>query len=175
MIVPERIGHVVIKVRDLERSRKFYTEVLGLTQMMELPEFKMVFFASNGRDHHELACIEVGKDADAQRFREIGLQHIAFRLQDEDRLRDAYMEFKERAVPIDFTVDHGITKSVYFRDPDGHQLEVYCDNSPEYVAKFRTNTYAGMEKLDFAQNEPSIADAFGKMSSRIEKGARPSA
>jgi catechol 2,3-dioxygenase-like lactoylglutathione lyase family enzyme len=54
MIVPDRIGHVVIKVRDLERSRKFYTEVLGLKQMMDLPEFKMVFFASNGRDHHEL-------------------------------------------------------------------------------------------------------------------------
>ncbi len=164
MIVPDRIGHVVIKVRDLERSRKFYTEVLGLRQMMELPEFKMVFFASNGRDHHELACIEVGKDADAQRFREIGLQHVAFRLRDEDHLRAAYQEFKKCDVPIDFTVDHGVTKSVYFRDPDGHQLEVYCDNPPEYVARFHANSYAGMEKLDFALNEPSIADAFSGMS-----------
>ena len=164
MILPDRIGHVVIKVRDLERSRRFYTEVLGLTQMMDLPEFKMVFLASNGRDHHELACMEVGKDADAQRFREIGLLHFAFRLRDEDHLRAAYQEFKKRDVPIDFTVDHGVTKSIYFRDPDGHLLEVYCDNPPEYVAKLRTNAYAGMEKLDFAQNEPSIAEAFSRMS-----------
>lgn len=163
MIVPDRIGHVVLKVRDLERSRKFYTEVLGLKEMMDLPEYKMVFFASNGRDHHELACMEVGKDADAQRFREIGMQHMAFRLRDEDHLRAAYQEFKQCAVPIDFTVDHGVTKSIYFRDPDGHQLEVYCDNPPEYVAKIRTNTYAGVEKLDFAANEPSIADALSKI------------
>jgi catechol 2,3-dioxygenase len=163
MIVPDRIGHVVIKVRDLERSRRFYTEVLGLKEMMDLPEFKMVFFASNGRDHHELACMEVGKDAEAQRLYEVGLQHIAFRLCDEGQLRDAYQEFKKNEVPIDFTVDHGVTKSIYFRDPDGHQLEVYCDNPPEYVAKMRTNIYAGMDKLDFAANEPSIADAISQM------------
>ena len=163
MIVPDRIGHVVIKVRDLERSRKFYTEVMGLKQMMDLPQYKMVFFVSNGRDHHELACIEVGKDAEAQRFLEIGLQHFAFRLRDEDHLRAAYQEFKKKEVPIDFTVDHGVTKSIYFRDPDGHQLEVYCDNPPEYVAKIRTTTYAGMDKLDFAANEPSIAEAFSRM------------
>ena len=109
MIAPDRIGHVVIKVRDLERSRQFYTEVLGLKQMMDLPEFKK--------------C----------------------------------------DVPIDFTVDHGVTKSIYFHDPDGHQLEVYCDNPPEYIAKIRTNIYGGMEKLDFAPNEPSIADALSQM------------
>ena len=61
MIHPERIGHVVIKVRDIERSRKFYTEVMGLQLMMELSKLKMAFFASNGRDHHEIACMEVGK------------------------------------------------------------------------------------------------------------------
>ncbi|MGD0579863.1 MAG: VOC family protein [Bryobacteraceae bacterium] len=163
MVGPDRIGHVVIKVRDLERSRKFYSEVLGLKEMMALPEYRMVFFASNGRDHHELACMEVGMDADAQRFRSIGLQHIAFRLRDEDHLRAAYREFKNCAVPIDFTVDHGVTKSIYFHDPDGNQLEVYCDNSPEYIAQFRGNTYAGTEKLDFASSEPSIVEALSQM------------
>ena len=60
MIRPERIGHVVIKVRDLERSAKFYSEMMGLQIMKMEPEFKMGFFASNGRDHHEFAAIEVG-------------------------------------------------------------------------------------------------------------------
>jgi catechol 2,3-dioxygenase len=163
MIHPDRIGHVVIKVRDVERSRKFYTEVMGLKLMMELPQIKMAFFASNGRDHHEIACIEVGKDAAAPRQKEIGPLHIAFRLSDEEQLQAAYKVLKENHVPIAFTVDHGITKSIYFSDPDGNQLEVYCDNPPDYIARFHANKYAGMDKLDFAPDEPGIADVFGGM------------
>jgi len=163
MIHPDRIGHVVIKVRDIERSRKFYTEVMGLQLMMELGQLKMAFFASNGRDHHEIACMEVGKDAKAPEWRQVGLVHIAFRLKDEDELRSAFKVLKDNAVPISFTVDHGITKSIYFSDPDGNQLEVYCDNPPEYIAKMRQNKYAGMDKLDFAQNEPGLAQAFSSM------------
>jgi catechol 2,3-dioxygenase len=162
MIVPDRIGHVVIKVRDLERSRQFYTSVLGLKLMMEIPQIKMAFFASNGRDHHELACVEVGQNAPGPQKGEIGLVHIAFRLRDEEHLRAAYRELKENQVPIVSTVDHGITKSVYFRDPDGHQLEVYCDNPPEYIASL-PNPYNGMEKLDFAAGEPSIKEALREM------------
>jgi catechol 2,3-dioxygenase len=163
MIQPERIGHVVIKVRDVERSKQFFTDVMGLKLMMELPKLKMAFFASNGRDHHEIACIQVGADADRQHAKQIGLLHIAFRLDDEEHLKRAYKELKEKDVPIDFTVDHGITKSIYFRDPDGHQLEVYCDNPPEYIAQTKTNKYAGMDKLDFAPDEPSIEQAFSRM------------
>ena len=163
MIRPDRIGHVVIKVRDIERSRKFYTEVMGLDLMMELPQLKAAFFASDRRDHHEIACFEVGMDAGAPRGRDIGLQHIAFRLKDEDHLRRAYKELKEKNVPIAFTVDHGITKSVYFSDPDGNQLEVYCDNPPEYIAKMRANKYSGMDKLDFAPDEPGLAEALPAM------------
>jgi len=163
MIQPERIGHVVIKVRDVERSKQFFTDVMGLKLMMELPKLKMAFFASNGRDHHEIACIQVGDDADRQHAKQIGLLHIAFRLNDEEHLKRAYKELKEKNVPIDFTVDHGITKSIYFRDPDGHQLEVYCDNPPEYIARTKTNKYAGMDKLDFAPDEPSIEQAFSRM------------
>ncbi|MBE3602334.1 VOC family protein [bacterium] len=155
MIVPDRIGHVVIKVRDLERSKKFYTEVLGLTQMMEIPEIKMAFFASNARDHHELACVEVGADAPGPRKGEIGLVHIAFRLRDEDHLRAAHAELKRLGVPIISTVDHGVSLSIYFRDPDGHQLEVYCDGTPEHRARF-ANDYMGSGKLEFAKDEPGI-------------------
>ncbi|HXD90741.1 MAG TPA: VOC family protein [Candidatus Binataceae bacterium] len=160
MIKPERIGHVVIKVRDIERSKKFYMDTLGLQLMMELPQLKAAFFASNGRDHHELACFEVGADAAGGKEKQIGLAHIAFRLRDEDHLRAAYKEFKEKDVPIAFTVDHGITKSIYFRDPDGNQLEVYCDNPPEYIAKMKENKYMGMDKLDFTPDEKSLKEAF---------------
>lgn len=162
MIRPDRIGHVVIKVRNLERSRKFYTELLGLQLMFEMAQIKMAFLSSNGRDHHEIGLVEAGNDAPDPQKGEIGLVHIAFRLRDEDHLKAAYRELKENNVPIVSTVDHGITKSIYFRDPDGHQLEVYCDNSKEYI-KSLGKTYDGMNKLDFAQDEPGIRESLSRM------------
>lgn len=162
MIHPERIGHIVIKVRNLERSRKFYTEVLGMDVMMDVPAIRGVFLANNRRDHHEVGLFEVGPEAEGLRAKQVGLAHIAFRLRTEEELRAAYKEFKEKEVPISFTVDHGVTKSIYFRDPDGHELEVYCDNSPEEIAKF-PNPYLGTSKLDFAPDDPGIAEAFAQM------------
>jgi catechol 2,3-dioxygenase len=161
MIRPERIAHVVIRVRDLARSRKFYTEVLGMDVMMEAPALRGVFLANNRRDHHELALIEVGPQAEGPRQNQLGLSHIAFRLRTEEELRAAYRELKEKEVPISFTVNHGITKSVYFYDPDGYELEVYCDNPPEEIAKL-PNSYLGMDKLEFAPNDPGLADAVAR-------------
>jgi catechol 2,3-dioxygenase len=131
MIRPERIAPVVLKVHDLDCSRAFYPQVLGMDVMKESPEIGMLFLANNRRDHHEIALLEVGPQGEAPRADEIGLVHIAFRLRNKEELRTAYTELKEREVPISFTINHGITKSVYSRDPDGYELEVYCDNSPE--------------------------------------------
>lgn len=162
MIKAERIGHVVLKVRDVQRSRAFYTEVLGMDVMMEIPAIPAVFLANNRRDHHEIALFEVGAEAEGLHAKQIGLAHVAFRLRNEKELRAAYEEFKEKHVPISFTVDHGVTKSIYFRDPDGHELEVYCDNSPEDIAKF-SNPYLGMSKLAFAPDDPGLADVIGQL------------
>jgi len=162
MIRPERIAHVVLKVRNLARSRKFYTQVLGMDVMKESPEIGMLFLANNRRDHHEIALLEVGPQAEAPRANEIGLVHVAFRLRTEEDLRAAYKELKEREVPISFTVNHGITKSVYFRDPDGYELEVYCDNPPEEYTRM-ANAYLGMDKLDFALDDPGLADVLAQM------------
>jgi catechol 2,3-dioxygenase len=162
MIRPERIGHVVIKVRDLERSAKFYTEVLGLQIMKMEPGVKMGFFASNGRDHHEIAAMEVGADAPLPALHAIGLSHIAFRLRDEEHLRAAYEDLMANGVKIITAVNHGVTKSIYFRDPDGNQLEVYCDGLPDEVAKF-PDPYAGTERLDFAKDAPDFKEAIREL------------
>ena len=168
MIHPDRIGHVVIKVRDLERSRRFYTEVLGLAVMQELPQVKMVFLASNRREHHELALAEVGARAGAPNPGDIGLAHFAFRLKTVEDLRAAYRELKERGVPISFTVNHGVTRSVYFLDPDGNQLEVYVDNAPEEIARMK-DPYFGLDKLEFAPEEPGLRDYFAPVMARVQK------
>jgi catechol 2,3-dioxygenase len=159
MIKAERIGHVVLKVRDLKRSRKFYTEVLGMEVMKEISQPSIVFLANNRRDHHEVGLLEVGPQAAGPRDSDIGLLHVAFRLRSEADLRAAYKELKDNDVPISFTVNHGITKSIYFRDPDGHELEVYYDNPPEEYAKM-PNSYMGMDKLDFAPDDPGLAEVM---------------
>jgi catechol 2,3-dioxygenase len=163
MICPERIGHVVLKVRDLERTKKFYAEVMGLEVMKVEPSIKMAFFASNGRDHHEIAAIEIDGNVPDSQACGVGLSHVAFRLRDEAHLRAAYSDLKEHKVKIISAVNHGVTKSIYFRDPDGHLLEVYCDGSPEELAKF-PDPYMGMGALDFAKDAPDFMEAFGELS-----------
>jgi len=150
MIEPLRIGHAVLGVRNLERSRKFYTEILGAKVRKTYPEVKMVFLACGDHDHHELALAEVGDNAPGPLNKGVGLFHLAFRLHDWAHLQAAYRELKEKGVTIVGMVDHNITRSVYFLDPDGNQLEVYCDN-PRWREVIGTNR---SEPLDPEGPEP---------------------
>jgi catechol 2,3-dioxygenase len=106
--------------------------------------------------------MEVGADAPTSPSRAIGLSHIAFRLRDEAHLRAAYADLQAHNVEIFAAVNHGVTKSLYFRDPDGNELEVYCDGLPEEVAKF-PDPYAGMEKLDFVTEVPDFKEAVREL------------
>ena len=162
MIHPERIAHVVVKVRDLERSRKFYTEILGMQVMKDVSEIKAVFLSFNGQDHHEVALFQIGPQAEGPKMNQVGLLHFAFRLRSEEELRAAYKELKEKGVPVTFTVNHGVTKSVYFRDPDDNELEVYCDNNPEEYIQM-PNAYLGTEKLEFAKADKGLAEMLAEM------------
>lgn len=128
MIRPDRIGHVVLKVREIERSLKFYTEVMGFKLMRRQDNLA---FLSSGRDHHEIAIMEIGMDAPDAKKEAVGLFHVAYRLRDEDHLRAAYKFLKQSGVPILGMTNHGVTKSIYINDPDGNPLEVYCDRVPE--------------------------------------------
>ena len=111
MIRPERIGHVVIKVRDLERSKKFYTEVLGMQVMQRVPEIGAVFLANHARDHHEIALFQIGPNAESPKPNQIGLAHIAFRLRSEEELQAAYEELKAKD---DSELGQAITEATEF-------------------------------------------------------------
>jgi catechol 2,3-dioxygenase len=136
---------------------------MGLEVMKIEPSIKMAFFASNGRDHHEIAAIEVDVKASDSQAAGVGLSHIAFRLRDEAHLQAAYTDLKKHGIKIVSAVNHGVTKSIYFRDPDGHLLEVYCDGLAEEVAKF-PDPYMGTGLLDFAKDAPDFMEAFGELS-----------
>jgi catechol 2,3-dioxygenase len=125
MIQARRLGHVVLAVRDAEKSRDFYVRTLGLKVAHEDLERGTVFL-SFGREHHDLALFQIASESPADAGRP-GLHHMAWQLGSFDELRQAYEELKAIGIPIESTVEHNVTRSVYFPDPDGNRVELYCD------------------------------------------------
>ena len=125
MIQARKLGHIVLKVRDAAKARDFYTRTLGLKVAHEDLERGAVFL-SFGEAHHDLALFQLatGEAADAT---QPGLHHMAWQLGSVEELQAAYRELKALGVPIESTVEHNVTRSVYFPDPDGNRVELYCD------------------------------------------------
>lgn len=130
----KELGHLVLYVRDLERSRRFYRDVLGFRELGTVgkPSAGAVAFSS-GRTHHELLLIEVGADAAAQPGgRRVGMYHFGLKIgEDDDELRAAFEKLTEAGVIVTGTADHTVTHSLYILDPDGHEIELYIDVQPE--------------------------------------------
>jgi catechol 2,3-dioxygenase len=125
MIQARKLGHIVLKVRDAAKSREFYTRTLGLKVAHEDLERGAVFL-SLGEAHHDLALFQLatGEAADGS---QPGLHHMAWQLETFDDLQAAYRELKALGVPIESTIEHNVTRSIYFPDPDGNRVELYCD------------------------------------------------
>jgi catechol 2,3-dioxygenase len=123
---PHLVGHVHLKVRDVDRAVAFYRDVLGL----EVTERHGTFaFLSFGERHHDVALQGVGADADPP-GPGIGLYHTAFEVESGPALAATYDRLQDRGVPVS-PVDHGISKALYFDDPDGNGVEVYLDTRAE--------------------------------------------
>jgi catechol 2,3-dioxygenase len=127
----KELGHIVLYVRDLEASRRFYGDVLGWREATRLGEVGAMF--SSGRTHHELLLLEVGPDAQPiPPGRRVGMYHFGLKIgETDDELREAIGRLQEAGVTIMGTADHTVTHSVYIVDPDGNEIELYIDVQPE--------------------------------------------
>lgn len=119
---PTGIGHVHFKVRELERSIEFYQTIFGLHTTERLGRYA---FLSWGDHHHDIALQAIGEDVPGSKSG-VGLYHVAFEVAHADGLQAVYDELSTRNIEV-APVDHGISKALYFDDPDGNGLEVYLD------------------------------------------------
>jgi catechol 2,3-dioxygenase len=124
------LGHVVLYVKNLERSARFYRDVLGF-RAIDTPERMRgaIMAFSSGRTHHELLLIAVGENAPHPgNGHRAGLYHIGLKVGDRDEdLRDALAELTKAGVPVVGAADHTVTHSLYLTDPDGNEIELYTD------------------------------------------------
>ena len=130
MIKPTRLGHVVLRVRDLKRSEEFYTKFLGL-EVKGRGGDRMVFFRSNEDTDHDLAISNVGADAPGPEANRVGMYHLAYEFDSIEDIKEAYRLTQELGVEIAGFGDHGEIKGLYVRDPDGIEIEL-CAFAPEY-------------------------------------------
>ena len=123
-----KVAHVVLAVEDVMASVKFYTEALGM-EAVDLRENHKACFLSFGTQHHDIALSEALKGAERGG---IGLNHFAMQIEGGiPELKELHQRLEDMGVTITHTTDHTITKSVYFLDPDGNQLEIFAEGFEE--------------------------------------------
>jgi len=129
-----KVGHVVLGVRDPQASVKFYTEALGMEEInvIELGEMKMAFLSFGERDH-DIALLQVPED---EPVGSSGFTHTALEIEGgEDELKELYQRLTDYGATVEMTADHVITKSFYFLDPDGNRLELFAQMLEQQEAK----------------------------------------
>jgi catechol 2,3-dioxygenase-like lactoylglutathione lyase family enzyme len=144
MIKLQRLGHVLIAVRDLERSKDFYTRILGFKVLEQDPEHGGVFLSIGGHGNtlDLFPCTNsdaLASEQDPAGMNGLGVRHTAFAVATEDDLRDAYFALQAEGIPILRAMDHVSQKSIYFHDPDKNLLEIVWErpDALEIFAKGR--------------------------------------
>ena len=122
------LGHVVFYVRDLDKSVAFYTDVVGLDVKGRIFNNRAALL-SGGRSHHELLLIQVGDAPGPLSGRRLGLYHVAWKVGEGlDDLRAARDRCTRAGHSIDGMSDHTVSQSLYLRDPDGNEVELFIDD-----------------------------------------------
>jgi catechol 2,3-dioxygenase len=124
------IGHVHLKVTDLERAVGFYRDVLGFELMQRMGD-KAAFLATGGYHHHIGLNTWESEGGSPPPPGTTGLYHFAIRYPTRAALADAVRRLLEANVRIDGASDHGVSEAVYLRDPDQNGVELYWDRPKE--------------------------------------------
>ena len=125
-MAPKQLGHLVVKVRDLDRAEDFYTRILGLTVTAKF-EGNAVFMSANTELSHELLIVSPEDDARGPESPDTALVHMAWQMGSFEDLKALYQRLKDNDVEPIRIGDHGLSLGVYFADPDDNELEAYYE------------------------------------------------
>jgi len=121
-----RIGHIHLKVADLERSLKFYRDVLGFEVTQRMGS-RAAFLSAGGYHHHIGLNTWESAGGSPPPSGSTGLYHIAILYPTRAALSDALRRVLRAGIQVDGASDHGVSDAIYLRDPDGNGVELYCD------------------------------------------------
>ena len=124
------IGHVHLKVSDLERAVVFYRDVLGFEEKARYGA-QAAFLAAGGYHHHIGLNTWESRGGEPPPPGTTGLYHAAILVPDRRELSKVLRRLLANRVPLEGAADHGVSQAIYLRDPDGNALEIYCDRAPE--------------------------------------------
>jgi catechol 2,3-dioxygenase len=125
-----RMGHVHLKVSDLERALGFYHGVLGFEVMQRMGN-SAAFLSAGGYHHHIGLNTWESAGGSAPPAGTTGLYHLAIVYPSRAKLGDALRRLIEARIPLDGVADHGVSEALYLRDPDGNGGELYWDRPRE--------------------------------------------
>jgi catechol 2,3-dioxygenase len=125
-----RIGHVHLKVADLERALGFYRDVLGF-ELTQRYGRDAAFVSAGGYHHHIGLNVWESRGGAPPPPGSTGLYHLAILYPDRAALADALRRLIEAGIPLDGASDHGVSEALYLRDPDGNGIELYRDRPRE--------------------------------------------
>jgi catechol 2,3-dioxygenase len=124
------IGHVHLKVSDIDRALAFYRDVLGFDVMQRMGE-QAAFISAGGYHHHLGLNTWESRGGEPPPPGTTGLYHVAIRYPDRRTLGDALRRLVDARWPLDGATDHGVSEAIYLRDPDGNGIELYRDRPQE--------------------------------------------
>jgi len=124
------IGHVHLKVADLDRALDFYVGVLGFELQQRIAD-QAAFISAGGYHHHIGLNTWESRGGSPPPPGHTGLFHVAIRYPDRRTLADALRRLAEAKVPVGGASDHGASEAIYLADPDGNGIELYRDRPPE--------------------------------------------
>jgi len=120
------IGHVHLKVSDIDRALAFYRDVLGFDVMQRIGD-SAAFISAGGYHHHIGLNTWESKGGPPPPGGTTGLYHVAIRYPDRKTLADAVQRVVGAGIPLTGASDHGVSEAIYLQDPDGNGIELYRD------------------------------------------------
>jgi catechol 2,3-dioxygenase len=149
-----RTSHLTLRVSDLDRSRAFYEQALNLHVVGDDPAGRL-FLAATPDDAEPLLVLQQSVDLDVETPHVepepyIGMEHFAFELESKElsALQAVYRQLNEMGAVIHHTVDHRVTESIYFLDPDHNMIEIYRNAPRERYQDHMDHPYDSLGNID---------------------------